>query len=153
MARTEAPTTYAKAVGTGYSPRPSVTAPAPDSTDGQSTVVEEAREADPLVARVADAVRDGRVVEDGRGLGVTPREERVDDGSRALVADPLFLLARGIVKGALDAEQRTDEAECDLGALGIGGECLEEVPSRMGPAIDLDDISGLVEVVVDDVGV
>ena len=32
---------YAKAAGTGYSPRPSVTAPAPDSTDGQAPIVEE----------------------------------------------------------------------------------------------------------------
>ena len=52
--------------------------------DGQSTVVEEAREANSLIARVADAVGDGRVVEDGRGLGVTPREDASTMGRERL---------------------------------------------------------------------
>jgi hypothetical protein len=80
MARTEAPTTYAKAVGNGYSPRPSVTAPAPDSTNRQATVSKKSREAHSLVACVADAVGDRRVVEHVAHLRVAPREEGIDDG-------------------------------------------------------------------------
>ena len=50
------------------------------------------READALVARVADAVRDRRVVEHRRRFGVAPREEGIDDVAGALVADLLFFL-------------------------------------------------------------
>jgi hypothetical protein len=61
--------------------------------NGQSSVFEEPRETDPLIARVTDAVGDGCVIEDRPSLGVAPREERVDDGSRALLSERLFLLA------------------------------------------------------------
>jgi hypothetical protein len=78
---------------------------------------------------------------------------RVDDGSRPLVADLLFLLSRRVAEGALDAEQGADEAEGDLRALGVGIERLEEVPPGVRPAVDLDDVPGRVQVVVDDVGI
>jgi hypothetical protein len=61
------------------------------------------------------------------------REERVDDGSGALVADLLFLLARGVGDGALDTKQRADEAEGCLGALGSGSERFGEIPPGVRP--------------------
>ncbi len=60
--------------------------------NGQPSVFEEARESDALILRIANAVRNGRVVEDRLGLGIAPREKRVDDVARSLLANLLFLL-------------------------------------------------------------
>ena len=40
-----------------------------------------------------------------------------------------------------------------LGPRGVRGEGLVEVPPAVGPASDLDDVAGLVEVIVDGVGI
>ncbi|HVH41047.1 MAG TPA: hypothetical protein VM925_01850 [Labilithrix sp.] len=48
---------------------------------GTRPIVEELREANALIARVANAIRDRRIVEHGRSLGITPREECIDDGA------------------------------------------------------------------------
>jgi hypothetical protein len=99
--------------------------------DGQATVVEESGEADLLVARVPNAIGDRRVIEHGAGLRVAPGEERVDDGSRAFVADAFFFLARRVRERAFYPEERADQAERRLRALGVGAQCLEEVSARV----------------------
>jgi hypothetical protein len=99
--------------------------------DGESSVFDELGKADPLIARVADTVRDGRVVEDRPSLGIAPGIEGIDDGPRSFLTDRLFLLARAVGERSLDPEERTDEAECDVGPLGIRAECFEEVPPRV----------------------
>jgi hypothetical protein len=105
----------------------------------KSTVFEKSSEPFALVASVANAVGDRRVIEDDGRLGVAPREEATDNRCGALLADLLLLLARRIREGALDAEERADETESDFGALGIGREGLEEVPAAMSPAVDLGE--------------
>ena len=54
--RSEAPAPHAKAAGNSYSPRPTVTAPVPDSTDGQMRVGEEEGELLPLPEGVVDGL-------------------------------------------------------------------------------------------------
>ena len=72
------------------------------------------------------------MVEDRPGLGITPREERVDNVSRPLLSNLLFLSTRGIRERALDAKECADEAERDLCSIRVGVERLEKVPSRVG---------------------
>lgn len=50
----------------------------------KATVIDEARETDALVARIANARGDGRIVEDVGCFGIAPREKRIDERLRAL---------------------------------------------------------------------
>src|SRR5436190_913367 len=52
----------------------------------KTTVFEEAREPDTLIACVANAVGDRGLVENALVLGIAPREERIDDVLRSLLA-------------------------------------------------------------------
>jgi hypothetical protein len=80
--------------------------------------------------RVPDATGDRRVVEDRAGRRVAPREEGVDDGARALLANLLFLASRRIGQGALDPKGRANGTERRLGPLAIGFQSFEEVAAR-----------------------
>src|SRR5579872_4424490 len=115
--------------------------------DGQATVVEKPFERRALVARVADRLGRGRLVEGVLDLALAPFEEGGDD--RLGLLEPGFepLLGRGGGPGALVAEESSDEGERLSGALGIGQQRLEPVPAQMRPARDLDEGAALVEVV------
>ena len=85
---------------------------------------------------------------------VSHHEKNASTIGRDLLSRIFSFFFRGrIAEGALDAEQGADETESDFRALGIRIERLEEVPPGVGPAIDLDDVSGCVQVVVDHVGI
>jgi hypothetical protein len=60
---------------------------------------------------------------------------------------------QGLGNLAFDAEQLTNESERLTRPLRLGLECLEEIPPRMSPARDLDDVTAAVQVVVDGVRV
>jgi len=129
------------------------TAPAPDPTQGQAPVVEEAAERGALVAGIAERPGDRGLVEDDGGLLVAPREECLGERPGLLATDLLALLAGGRLDRTLEAIEAADERQRVFGPRRIGSEGLVEVPPAMGPAPDLDDVAGLVEMVVDRVGV
>jgi hypothetical protein len=86
---------------------------------GQTPVVEEAPQRDPLIVRIRKTGRHRRFVQNQWRFGVAPLEELVDDGPRFRASDLLFLLARRVRDGPLDPKQRTDMRERDLGALRV----------------------------------
>jgi hypothetical protein len=119
----------------------------------QAAVVEESAERGALVAGVAEGLRDRRLVEDEGGLLVAPGEEGVGDRPGLLATDLLALLAGRRLQRPLESVEPADQRERVLGPRRVGGEGLVEVPPAVGPAPDLDDVAGLVEVIVDGVGI
>src|SRR6202453_4084028 len=117
----------------------------------QPTVIEEAPQRTALVGGVADGASDRRFVENEVALLVAPGEELVDDGLAAQLPTGLSLFSRSVGQSALDLEQRADQSQGCLRALGVGFERLEPVPSAVSPARDLHDVARRVEVVVDGV--
>ncbi len=118
---------------------------------GESTVVEESLESFSLVDSVTNSRGNWRVIEDEISLCFAPGEEIMNDGARLLIADSFFSLTRLSRDGPLDLEQRRDVSESEPCSVGVGGEGFEEVAAAVRSAADLDDLSFVVEVVVDDV--
>lgn len=116
--------------------------------EGEPTVVEEASQCDALVARVADSCRKRGLIENAFSFEVAPFEELIDYGPRLRPAHLLFLVARRVRDGPLDAKQRTDVRERYLASLGVGCERLEEVATGMRPAANFYHFAVFIEVVV-----
>src|SRR6266851_5516341 len=119
----------------------------------QPSVFEESPERNTLIARIANGFGYWRLVQHQRSLLVAPGEKGVDNRLGLHSADMEALFGREGGTFSFDAKESANQAEGILGAVRIRLQRFELISAAMAPTTNLDYLTALEQMVINDVGI